>query len=79
MGIVTFTCANKECGNQWSGGMRSEFSPGEVIPQTGYVNQVESVPIRNKEGFVVGYQEFVKPQSKNPTFKGGSLVPEKDE
>jgi len=72
MGVVTFICKNKECKNEWQGGLPREpldptvpYMPESHIPVTQYV--------KGKNSEVV---EILQPVNKVPAFRGGLPIPE---
>lgn len=76
-GTLTFTCKNKECRNQWQGGLPTfQQDPTKPMPPTSHTPDVQFLEIRSKDGSVLSHEEIRRPQSTTQAFRRGAPVPD---
>jgi hypothetical protein len=78
MGVVTFTCSNPDCRNQWQGGMGEPIDPRKPMPPESYTppSTFDRSMNPQEKGKVVEVRRAV---DLRPEFRKGGLITDDEE
>lgn len=76
-GVVNFKCQNKECRNEWQGGLpQVPQDPNTPLPPDSSPPAVEQVAIRDRSGNIVAINEFRRGVTLTQAFRHGAKIPD---